>query len=77
MEILIVADEGQKEEFVSGIKDKNHLISAADLPSENDHKNYEAFFILSKINSPINFDLFEDKPVFINEVIKTSSALNY
>ena len=77
MEILIVGDEGQKEEFLSGINDKNHLIFAADLPSINDFKNYEAFFILSKLNSPVNFDLFENKPVFINEVIKTSSALNY
>lgn len=77
MEILIVGDEGQKEEFVSGIKDKNHLIFTSDLPPKNDYKNYEAFFILSKTNSPLNFDLFENKPAFINEVIKTSSALNY
>jgi len=77
MEILIVGDEGQKEEFLSGVNDKKHLIFAANLPSENDCKNYEAYFILSKINSPLNFDLFENKPVFINEVIKTSSILNY
>lgn len=77
MEILIVGNEDQKEEFLSGVNDKNHLIFVADLPAKNDYKNYEAFFILSKTNSPINFDLFENKPVFINEVIKTSSELNW
>lgn len=77
MEILIVGDEGQKEEFLSGVNDISHLIFEADLPSENDYKKYEAYFILLKINSPVNFDLFENKPVFINEVINTSSSLNY
>ena len=77
MEILIVGNEGQKKEFLSGVNDKNHFIFTADLPSENDYKNYEAYFIFSKTISPLNFELFENKPVFINEVIKTSSSLNY
>lgn len=77
MEILIVGNERQKEEFLSGINDKNHLIFTADLPAENEYQNFEAFFILSETTSPVNFDLFENKPVFFNEVIKTSSELNY
>lgn len=77
MRILVVCNEDQEKEFLSGIERKNNLTFAANLPGKNALKNYDAYFILSKTNPSLNFNLFENKPVFLNEVIETLSGLNY
>lgn len=77
MGILIVCDEEQESEIVSGINEKDNITFTRTLPEKNEFKNYDAFFILSKTHISFDFASFENKPVFINQVIRPLSELGY
>jgi 3-hydroxybutyryl-CoA dehydrogenase len=77
MQIFVACSKEQEEEILCGIDKKNHLVFAKYLPEKNEYQNYDAFFIFSKTDASLDFDLFENKPVFINQVTKTLFELNY
>jgi len=79
MKIFILANEGQEKELQPiKLSEKNIFTISMQLPETNEYKNFDAFFILNNFSDSIkNFDVFENKPVIINEVIQTLADLNF
>jgi 3-hydroxybutyryl-CoA dehydrogenase len=76
MKIFICANEQQEQELqLINLSEKNSFSIATQL-GENEYKNFDAYFILDHFSNLKNFDLFENKPVIINEVIQTLADLN-
>ena len=76
MKIFICANEQQEQELqLINLSEKNSFTIATQL-GENEYKNFDAYFILDHFSDLKNFDLFENKPVIINEVIQTLADLN-
>lgn len=77
MKIFVLANEQQQKELEAiDFLEKQNITVTKDLPENNVYKNYDAFFILQHFSDYINFTIFENKPVIINEVIQTLSDLN-
>jgi len=77
MKIFVLADEDQKKEILSLTHDENDSITFdSTMPEDGSINNYEVFFILSDYEE-INPLKFIGKQVYINEVIKTLSELNF
>ena len=73
MNIFILADKHQKKEILSVAPVKEtSLTFASEIEEMVDAKGYHAFFILSGISN-IDFEMFEEKPVYVNNVIDTLS----
>lgn len=77
MKIFILADEQQQNELqqIHFLEPENVIIKN-DFPLTDEYKNYDAFLILHSFSEFINLDIFENKPVIINEVIQTLNDLN-
>ena len=77
MKFLIVANEQQQRELEkSDIVEHETFIFKNYLPQNSESTDFDAFFILSDFSSVNDFSFYENKPVFINEVIHTLSELN-
>lgn len=77
MKFLIVANEQQQRELAKlDIVENETFIFKNYLPQNSESKDFDAFFILSDFSSVNDFSFYENKPVFINEVIHTLSELN-
>lgn len=74
MRIYFQASEEQKVELGSLISNHSNLIVSDSLPL-TDEDNFDVFFILDENPEQINFNNFNGKPVFINEVISTITDL--
>jgi len=76
MKIFIVANEQQEKELelINPAK-KNSFVIQKQLPATDEYKDYDAFFILKDFSALSNFDIFENKPVIINEVTETLTDL--
>ncbi|MEO6905053.1 MAG: 3-hydroxyacyl-CoA dehydrogenase family protein [Ginsengibacter sp.] len=77
MKIFICANEQQKKELLSiKLSEKNNFIISTKYPETSEYKTFDAYFILDHFSDFRNFDLFENKPVIINEVIQTLADLS-
>ena len=77
MKIFILADEQQQNELKEiNLLDKENVAITNDFPQTDEYKNYDAFLILYNFSEFINLNVFENKPVIINEVIQTLSELD-
>ncbi len=77
MKIFILADEDQKKEILSLTHDENDSITFdSTVPEDGSIKDYDLFFFLSDYEE-IKPGKFKGKQVYINEVIKTLSELNF
>ena len=77
MKIFILADEEQEKEILSITPGENASITFySTMPEDSSIKNYDVFFILSNYKE-INPLKFKGKRVYINEVIKPLSELNF
>ena len=71
MKIFILSNEQQKKEIVSiPVAEDVSLTFASSITELNDPKSYDAFFILTE-DGNVDFENFGEKPVYINQVIKT------
>lgn len=75
MRILIQVSESQKNELGSTIIENSNVTITSSLPSEEQARNFDAFFLLDKNPEDINFKILEGKPIFINEIINTLPEL--
>ena len=75
MRIFIQAREEQKSELGSSIIENSNIVICDSLPIDEQYSLFDAFFLLNKNAEEIDFQVFEGKPVFINEVIYTLSEL--
>jgi 3-hydroxybutyryl-CoA dehydrogenase len=76
MRIFINANEEQEEEIKSkGYCKDAEIVFGRSLPQVSEYKNIDAFFIFDKKPSEINFQEFDEKPVFINSVVETLAQL--
>ena len=74
MKIFILADEQQQNELKEiNLLDKENVAITNDFPQTDEYKNYDAFLILYNFSEFINLNVFENKPVIINEVIAKTS----
>jgi 3-hydroxybutyryl-CoA dehydrogenase len=72
-----VANEQQQRELAKlDIIENDTFIFKNYLPQNSESTNFDGFFILSDFSPSQDFSFFENKPVFINEVIYTLSELN-
>jgi len=77
MKIFVLANEQQEKELQAlGNLEKENITVSKDFPANDEYKNYDAFLILQHFSDYINFNIFENKPVIINEVIQTLSDLH-
>ncbi|MGN6604380.1 MAG: 3-hydroxyacyl-CoA dehydrogenase family protein [Ginsengibacter sp.] len=75
MNIFILANKQQEKEILSiPPAESTSLTFASRVDELNDASKYDAFFLLT--GESLNFKVFANKPVFINEVIKTLSEIN-
>ena len=74
MNILILADELQQKEMRAGpVGERSSVTYAAEITGRfNDLEKYDAFFILSD-HKGVNFELFGQRPLYVNQVIETLS----
>jgi 3-hydroxybutyryl-CoA dehydrogenase len=76
MRIFINANEEQEQEIKSkGYSKDAEIFFGRNLPQVSEYKNIDAFFIFDKKPSEINFQEFDEKPVFINSVVETLAQL--
>ena len=75
MRIFIQGNEEQKSELASSLSGHSDIKFSDSTPLAEDYSLFDAFLILDKNSEEINFEVFEGKPVFINEIIKTLSEL--
>jgi len=77
MKIFIAANEDQKKELIAFNTDRNNSLVIKDcLPENEDHKNYDVFFIFLDSPGRLDFENSSGKPVFINKIVETLSQLN-
>ena len=76
MNIFILADEQQKKEILKiPAAERTSVTFAKEIAGANNLSNYHAFFILSD-HKDINFEKFDGKPVYVNQVIETLAELH-
>lgn len=77
MNIFILGKEEQKKEIVS-IPAPEHVsvTFVSEITDLDDSKDFDAFFLLSG-NKEINFERFNGKPVYVNQVIDTLSESGF
>ena len=75
MRLFIQGSEDQKSELMPSLSGQNNFTFSDLLPMANDYKDSDAFFILDQNHEGIEYNLFQEKPVFINEVILTLPEL--
>lgn len=77
MKVFIAANEDQKKELKTFNTDRNNeLVIKNRHPENEDHKDYDAFFIFLDSPGRLDFGNFSGKPVFVNKAIETLSQLN-
>lgn len=77
MKIFIAANEDQKNELITFNTDRNNtLLIKNHHPENEDHKDYDVFFIFLDSPRRLDFENFSGKPVFVNKMIETLSQLN-
>jgi 3-hydroxybutyryl-CoA dehydrogenase len=77
MKIFILSNEQQKKEILSTpLSEDAFLTFASSIAELNDPKSFDAFFILTN-DELIDFEKFDGKPVYINEVIETLSGSGF
>jgi len=77
MKIFIAANEDQKNELITFNTDRNNtLLIKNHHPENEDHKDYDVFFIFLDSLRRFDFENFSGKPVFVNKMIETLSQLN-
>ncbi|MEO6844418.1 MAG: 3-hydroxyacyl-CoA dehydrogenase family protein [Ginsengibacter sp.] len=77
MKIFIAANEDQKKELKTFNTDRNNKLAIKNRHPENeDHKDYDVFFIFLDSPGRLDFGNFSGKPVFVNKAIETLSQLN-
>jgi len=77
MKIFIAANEDQKNELITFNTDRNNtLLIKNHHPENEDHKDYDVFFIFLDSLRRLDFENFSGKPVFVNKMIETLSQLN-
>lgn len=76
MNIFILANKQQEKEILSiPAAESTSLTFSSTLDELNNASNFDAFFLLS--GDTADFKHFENKPVFVNEVIHTLSETNW
>ena len=75
MRIYIQASKEQKSELELVTDGKTNIVISECLPIKEQLNNFNAFLILSENSQELDYTLFEEKPVFINEVILTLNDL--
>ena len=76
MNIFILANKQQEKEILSiPIPESTSITFTSTISELKDPAKYDAFFLLA--GEPVNFEVFESKPVFVNEVIKSLSENNW
>jgi len=76
MKVFVLANRQQEKELqTTGILEKKNIIIKKDFPANGEYKNYDAFLILRHFSDDINFAIFENKPVIINEVVQSLKEL--
>lgn len=77
MRILVLANDDQQREILS-IPSPNEFefIFADKLPQKNELARFDLFMILALETSQVDFSLFDNKPVLINEMVNTLHELN-
>ncbi|MEO9147658.1 MAG: 3-hydroxyacyl-CoA dehydrogenase family protein [Ginsengibacter sp.] len=76
MKILMIADEEQQKELQSTKIEYNaEVVFNNTLLNAVDYKNFNSIFILNESWRKFDFNIAEEKPVFINSVIEPLSQL--
>ena len=76
MNIFILANKQHEKEILSiPAVESTSLKFASTIDELKDASKFDAFFLLS--GNPGDFEVFENKPVFVNEIIKTLSETGW
>lgn len=77
MKIFILSNEHQEKEILSKpVLEDVSLTFASTITALNDAKSFDGFFILTNADS-IDFERFDGKPVYVNQVIETLPGLAF